>query len=248
MKIAKDNWLSGVWGHDVFRIDVAASDQGAALGDYVSQHICEQKQAFYFTKIDTAQIEQVRTLSRTGLFVVDVNVTFQLDRVPVLSPPPFPVVVREVRDEDAEAVLAIAGSAFRYSRFHLDPLVADELANRIKREWIANYVRKVRGDKLLVALVNGKPVGFLAAIKAESHGQRLGIIDLIAVAGDQQKRRVGEALVMAFAEGYRPQCDLLQVGTQVANAAAARFYEKLGFSMKASQYVMHLHVRDGSPQ
>jgi len=53
--------------------------------------------------------------------------------------------------------LDIAESAFVYSRFHLDPLVPKELANRVKREWIANYVRRQRGERLLVAEVDGNP-------------------------------------------------------------------------------------------
>ena len=175
--------------------------------------------------------------------MVDTNVVFDLSRPPlgVVAAAPD-VTVGDAAPEQKEAVLAIAGSAFRYSRFHLDPRVPAELANRIKRDWVANYFAKQRGDRLLVASRGGRPVGFLAALRAE----RTAVIDLIAVAGGEQRRGVGEALVGAFARAYADAAARI-VGTQVANIPSVRFYEKLGFSLKQSQYVLHLSVRAGKP-
>jgi ribosomal protein S18 acetylase RimI-like enzyme len=154
------------------------------------------------------------------------------------------VQVAELAAADAEAVLDIAGSAYRYSRFHLDPLVPDELAHRIKREWCRNYVKKVRGDRLFVARAEGRPVGFLAALTTEAHGQLSAVIDLVGVHPEFQRRRIGAAMTQAFIDHYRGHAASLQVGTQVANVPSMRLYERLGFSMTKTQYVLHLHVRD----
>ena len=133
-------------------------------------------------------------------------------------------------------MLAIAGSAFRYSRFHLDPWVGNELAHHIKREWIRNYVLRKRGDALLVARHEGRPVGFLAALV--SHGT--AVIDLVAAAPDSSRMGIGAALTHAFAERYRDVPRL--VGTQVSNMPSIRLYTKLGFELLHSQYVLHHHV------
>jgi ribosomal protein S18 acetylase RimI-like enzyme len=80
-------------------------------------------------------------------------------------------------------------------------------------------------------------VGFLAALVSE----RNAVIDLVGVDKQYQRRRVGAALTQAFIDHYRPSASSLQVGTQVANVPSMRLYERLGFSISKTQYVLHLH-------
>jgi ribosomal protein S18 acetylase RimI-like enzyme len=189
----------------------------------------------------------VRELGTVGAFVVDVNVSFELDRPATLAASPAGVEVRVAQPQDHAAALDVAGSCYRYSRFHLDPLVGQESAHRIKREWCSNYARGARGDKLFVASLDGgqRAVGFLAALVAESNGQRTAVIDLVGVDPRCQRRQIGTALTSAFVEHYRQNCAALQVGTQAANVPSIRMYERLGFSLIKSAYVMHLHVEHG---
>jgi ribosomal protein S18 acetylase RimI-like enzyme len=151
------------------------------------------------------------------------------------------IEVHECTSDDVPAVLDIAGAAFKFTRFHLDPAVPATMAHAIKREWIANYAKKKRGDRLFVAMLDGRPAGFNATLTTESGGKRSAVIDLIAVASHAQRRGVGEALVGAFFEHYRGY-DTLVVGTQVANVPSVRLYEKLGFRLTKSHYVLHKHV------
>jgi len=243
MDIRPDAWLAELFGHAVFALHVAEGD--AEPGAALAAHAAAQARAFYFAKLDTRRVAQARQLAGAGMYVVDVNVVFSLDRPPVHAPGPIAgVEVGEPAAHDSEAVLDVAENAFEVSRFHLDPRVSKELAGRIKRAWVASYLRKLRGDRLFVARREGRAVGFLAALWAEP-AQETAVIDLIGVAPDQHRRRIGEALVNAFVAHYRPAARALIVGTQVANIRSMRFYEKLGFSMSRSQYVLHGHVRDG---
>lgn len=244
MPIKPDAWLSALMARDVYRIDVG--DEGAEIADVVRAHSSLRARAHYFSKIDADRVDLVLALASTGAFVVDVNVTFTLSR-PSLVPPASieGVEVGPFAPADHDAVLDVAGSCFRYTRFHLDPLVEQSTAHLVKREWVANYARGARGDRLFVAKLEGRPVGFLAALAGSSHGKRVATIDLVGVAGSAQRRGVGSALVEAFAAHYRPTFDVLQVGTQVANVPSVRMYERSGYSLASSQYVMHLHVVDG---
>jgi ribosomal protein S18 acetylase RimI-like enzyme len=218
----RDAWLSEVMARPVWRVDGSGD-----LAELVT------KPGFYFAKVATDRVRDVRTLTTAGFALVDTAVTFELVReVPIASA----IEVRECTEHDAEAVLAIAGSAFRYSRFHLDPAIDDRLAHHVKREWIANYVRKQRGDALLVAHHDGKPAGFLAALV--SHGT--AAIDLVAVATDAHGKGVGSALCAAFAQRYAGMPRV--VGTQVVNVPSIRMYTKLGYELARSQYVLHHHV------
>ena len=217
-----DPWLGEVMRRPVFRVEGSGSAEAVVQG-----------RGFYFAKVPTDRIADVQALSRAGFTVVDTNVTFELTRE---IAPAHNVDVGEIRAGEEDAVLAIAGSAFRYSRFHLDPEVGLDLAHHIKREWIRNYVLRKRGDTLLVARQGGRPAGFLAPIVA--HGT--AVIDLVAVATDAHVQGLGSALTAAFANKYRGMPRL--VGTQVANMPSIRLYTKLGFALAKSQYVLHHHA------
>ena len=131
--------------------------------------------------------------------------------------------------QHVDEVLRIAGSCFRYSRFHLDHLVPNAIANRIKREWISSYIQRKRGDKLFVAVKGDAPVGFLAATTGISDGKRTAIIELIGVDLAFQGQGIGMALVGTFIRTYRNTCEVLQVGTQAVNIPSMRLYERMGF-------------------
>jgi GNAT superfamily N-acetyltransferase len=239
IRTSPDPWLSEVMGRPVYRLE-ADSDDG--LDDFAARAGGERR-AFYYVKVPTDRVAVVQALSRVGFCVVDTNVTFAMK--PPSTARTWAFDVGECTPNGADAVLDIAGSCFRYTRFHLDPLVSDAVAHHIKREWVKNYVLKRRGDRLLVAYCDGQAAGFLAALVADRAGLRTAIIDLVGVGAPFQRRGVGESLVNAFIEHYRASCERLAVGSQVANIPSARLYEKLGFSLAASEYVLHKHVPEG---
>lgn len=256
MKILEDSWLASIFGYPVFKVDVPANN----LPDHnpleplahLSGHIADQPQALYYAKIGTAEIDTVRKLSALGFYVVDVNVTFGLEVKPGLDLPkptqPQRCSIEEASPGHYDKILDIAASSFRYSRFHLDPLIPKNIADEIKREWIISYIKKARGDKLFAALEGNKPVGFLAALVGKSDGEDAGTIDLVAVKSSHQGRSIGRALTTFFINYYRDKYDRLTVGTQVVNIPSMRLYEKLGFSITASQYVIHMHAVRGRPR
>lgn len=241
MRIVEDGWLGQIMGCSAFRVDVVEGGNAQAVAD----HAREQKNAFYFSKVPTERIADVKALTRVGFDVVDVNVTFEM--APPTDTRRLRVDVGECTPAAVDAVLDIAGSCFRYSRFHLDPRVEKKIADDIKREWVRNYALKKRGDHLFVAHVDGKPAGFLAAIVVDAHGKKQAVIDLVGVGTEFQKRGVGESLVNAFAEHYKKSVPSLAVGTQVANVPSVRLYEKMGFSFAKSTYVLHKHVPENAP-
>ncbi len=248
VEMREDRWLSAIFGHPVFKIEVPPVANDAIpleWGERIRRHARRQSAAMYYAKVGTDQVEAVRRLASAGLYVVDVNVTFGL-----ATRPPGPVerralwngVIDEISPDQQEDVLEIAATCFRYSRFHLDPAISPTIANRIKREWIRSYIAKERGEALFAASVDGRVVGFLAVLASEQGGQRIRTIDLIGVESSGQDRGVGRALIEFFINRYTPECDWLRVGTQVANVPSIRLYSRCGFSFVTSAYVMHMHV------
>src|SRR5207249_33706 len=116
-----------------------------------------------------------------------------------------------------------------FSRFHLDPLVDNAIANRIKHSWIESYLEGRRGEKLLVAVIGNMPVGFLAVLSNEKDEAPSRTIDLIAVDSAHRRKGIAEVLIRHLVEDSRHRFQNLFVGTQVANVPSIRLYEKLGF-------------------
>lgn len=241
--LQKDCWLSSILGYPAFRLDASPPEGPTAF----KREISGNPKAFCYAKIPTTDITQVKRLTRSGFVVVDVNMTLIAEKRYFAPSSPDLVELSEasvqrVSVEQSEQILEIAGSCFRYSRFHLDPRFEIDLAHRIKREWISNYLKGTRGDDLWTVVVDGQPAGFLAVIKSESQGRRTALIDLIGVGLPYQNRGLGKHLVHFFLGHYKTECDLLQVGTQVANIPSLKLYLKSGFRPQASHYVLHRHV------
>ena len=189
--------------------------------------------AFVYARLPCAQTGEMALLQDAGFRVVDVN----LNVVKKLGAKVRAgTEIREAVAEDEEAVAAIAGSAYRFSRFHLDPAFQKADADFLKREWARNFFRGNRGDKLFVALLEGRPAGFLLALEQPD----ACVIDLIAVSEQAQRRGIGAALIAACESSF-PGAAEISAGTQAANIASMRLYERLGFRLRASQYILHWH-------
>jgi len=251
MEILEDRWLSAIFGHGVFKIDPLVNGYASSvLKDLLSQHASRQSAAMYYTKVATDRVDVVRRLNEAEFYVVDVNITLRRDAKcsPVYPSPAVNVSIDEIRPNQHQAVLDIAETCFQFSRFHLDPFIPKKIANQIKRDWVLSYLRKQRGDRLFVALLNEQVVAFLAVLTSEADGKRIRTIDLIGVHRAFQGRGIGQALLEFFVRRYENQYDLFQAGTQVLNVPSIRLYQKFGFSIASSTYVMHRHVRGNDPK
>jgi len=251
MNITSDPWLAEIFGYPVFKISFDQNNdasQNVTIAEQVALHVRSQNQAFYYTKISTSQVDLIRYLNPVGMYIVDVNVRFgiQTESAKAICAP-SEINVGEFVPEQYQAVLDIAANSFRYSRFHLDPHCQTVIANQIKHDWVSNYISDLRGECLFVASLDEKSVGFLAVLAIERDGEKIYTIDLIGAHNSFQGRGVGQALMAHFIDQYKDQCDCLQVGTQVSNIPSMRLYHKFGFFITQSQYVLHMHIRDGKP-
>ena len=63
---------------------------------------------------------------------------------------------------------------------------------------------------------------------------------MIAVAKSHQRKGLGEAMIGQAGKHFDKARNLL-VGTQIANVPSMRAYQKLGFRVCDSSYVLHYH-------
>jgi ribosomal protein S18 acetylase RimI-like enzyme len=230
-RLAADAWLAGHIGKPVWRVD--QDPEGEPLGG-----LRARRHAFAYAKIDAAEVRLVGNLVANGFRPVDVAVTLE-GRAPRES---SGTGVRFARPSDRDAVAAIASSTFRFSRFHLDPLVPPAVARAIKAEWATNYFTGRRGDGMVVAEVDGVVVGFLQLLWT---GGDVLVIDLVGVGAAHQRKGIARRMIhfaAAHGTGDARKPERLRVGTQVANTQSVRLYESLGFRLIGAEYVLHYHA------
>lgn len=132
--------------------------------------------------------------------------------------------IRVSTPADAGACAAIARSAFFADRYHSDPMIADQIAERIKAAWGRNEVSG-RSDRTFVRQLDGEVVGFNGCLL---EGRRM-IVDLIAVSEQHQGKGIGAALLKAAFAHYASRADHTLIATQADNTGALTLYLKLGY-------------------
>ena len=230
LTLTKDSWLSEIFSYPVLRLDfVKMSETLLNLG--------LREKCFVYTKIGVKQIDHVAQLTGIGFRVVDTSLTFN----GLITGSTRDGGIRFAVPEDHKAISRISKSTFRYSRFHLDPLVPNGVADKIKAAWASNYFEGKRGDGMVVAVREGFVVGFLQIFWAANDAL---VIDLIGVDKDCQGQGIGRDLILFaanFGTGDGRVPTLITVGTQAANIPSVRLYESLGFRLASAQYVLHYH-------
>lgn len=239
MNLEEDVWLSGQMSLPVFKM----GSEGSISPQLLQKKLESFPHCFCYTKIPSTSTSLLSKLTDYGFHIVDVNLLFsyQYNDAALQSNDREYITIDIYNEPDENDILRIAQSNFKYSRFHLDPKIVKKTADSIKRNWVENYCNRKRGDRLFVAKMNDIPVGFLAVIKGKWENQDCAVIDLIGVDASVQGKGIGTALVLYFQNEYGKRHTHLLVGTQAANIPSVRLYEKCGFRLCDSKYVLHYH-------
>jgi ribosomal protein S18 acetylase RimI-like enzyme len=230
-----DEWLAGFMGCRVFRLNMEGSLVHDPAGVDKAKNILSEGPCFAYAKAGTREHEKLALLEGMGFRLIDANISMEKGCNPQ-SESGSTGDVRFASPEDRDAVRTIAGESFVFSRFHLDPMIAKETADRIKAGWAENYFHGRRGDHLVVCDLGPRLGGFLLLLRSAADL----VIDLIAVAEGFRRKGLAAAMI-AFAEREIRGVERILVGTQVANIPSIRLYEKLGFRVCAASYVFHFH-------
>src|SRR5689334_2470415 len=81
MKLDRDEWLSGIFGYDVFKIGIVNDE--SIDPQAIFSRLPSVGRSFCYAKVPVAQVGQVGALTSAGLRVVDVNVTFERQPSPL---------------------------------------------------------------------------------------------------------------------------------------------------------------------
>jgi ribosomal protein S18 acetylase RimI-like enzyme len=145
--------------------------------------------------------------------------------------------IRVLREDDIKAVVEFSVRAWRPVFESFGGLLGPKIFEHLYPDWAADQASAVdstcraEGNRVWVAEVDGRPVGFVAVIINDD--TETGEIYMIAVDPDHQNRGIGSDLV-AFAVDRIVErgMTLAEIGTggDPGHAPARRVYEKAGFT------------------
>lgn len=245
MVVVPDPWLSEILEQSAYKIvmmdgpfsENAPENAPKNVKDELSKFLATQvSNTFVYCKTSTSLLKSAHVLESLGFRLIDTHIVLEksLSRNQDLT---TQANIQFAVPEDEHFIVELARRTFKYSRFHLDPLIRKARADQIKAEWVRNYFLGKRGEWLVTARVNGTYAGFLLLLKDE---KKVLTIDLIGV--DEGYRKMGIARSMiSYAETYCKDVDRIRVGTQIANISSINLYEKMGFRLVDSNYVFHYH-------
>lgn len=227
---SRDIWLEQRLGTPAWRLDPQVPGWREAMTRVLDP------QGFAYARVPTADVAMLTLLTNAGFRVVDTTITTERSADGLALPADGRV--RLAGPGDRGAIVAIARRSFLSSRFHLDPRVAVSVADTTRADWVDGFFEGSRGSAMVVAGPPGAPpAGFLLLV-GPSDGTL--VIDLIAVDAPARGRGLAADMI-AFAAGTVPGISRLRVGTQAANIGSLRLYERLGFRIVSTHYVLHLH-------
>jgi GNAT superfamily N-acetyltransferase len=149
------------------------------------------------------------------------------------------VEIRQYEESDLEAIVEFSLRAWQPVFESLRQVLGDAIFMRLHQpEWTAVQAEAVRSSctsderDVFVAVADGLPVGF-AAVALNAFHERMGVVDIIAVDPDYQRRGIARQLMDRAAEHMRAQgMDIAAVGTggDSGHGPARALYEALGYT------------------
>ena len=235
--IQRDTFLESILNRPAYKINEFTD---SADLKFLQDKNCNPKGSFFYTKVDCSNVSNLRAFENSGFKIIEENITLGKEGGDSDQKDPFrhrqQYEIRWAQDEDRKFIEKIAQSSFSHDRFHQDPNIDNSLADEIKRQWAGNFFSGKRGDAMIVATVNNRPVAFLMLLLAK----KLSVIDLIAVSKEHRKKGVSKQMI-AYALQNLSDRNRWIVGTQSTNVPSVKLYQSMGFQIINSQYVLHKH-------
>jgi GNAT superfamily N-acetyltransferase len=149
------------------------------------------------------------------------------------------IQIREFREGDLDAVIAFSLRAWAPIFDSIQEVLGDEIFLRLHPDWRADQAEAVRSSCLseerdvFVGLLDGRPVGF-AAVALNAFHERMGVIDIIGVDPDYQRRGISSRLTEHATEhmlGCGMDIAVVETGGDPRHAPARAAYEAAGFTL-----------------
>jgi dTDP-4-amino-4,6-dideoxy-D-galactose acyltransferase len=245
-------WDTQMFGFPAARLELLLYDgdyhEGRAIVSDLTQGVVEGCRAagivHIIARIDANDLPSLHVLEKEGFETIDGILTFSL-RLPQerIIPTATGFEIRHFQQADLEDVLSIARSAYVFDRFHADPSLTREIADKVNETWVRSSCMGA-SDAVILACHSGTLAAYVTcSIHKETSdvlGTTFATIGMVATHSEFRGKGAGTCATIGALNWFQQQSvDVIEVGTQVGNVAASRLYESNGFRLTAS----HLTLR-----
>ncbi len=209
----------------------------------------EERAIHVSAKVDFRDIPTVHALEMEGFRLMDTTVTYAFDfRKKQIPEVKDQCSLRLATSDDQEVLLRIAATSFSGTRisddrFHADPDLPRERSDALYVEWIRNSTSGRNADGIIVAEIDGEPVGFTTMQKVRARrddvGVNVGALILSAVQPQVRKRNVYTSMIRKGLEYLASEADIVELGTQISNLPVQKAWTTLGFRLASGTYALH---------
>lgn len=149
------------------------------------------------------------------------------------------IEIREFSKGDLEAVVEFSLRAWAPVFASVRRVLGDEIFLRLHPDWRTDQEAAVRSSctsderDVFVAVAGGRPVGFVA-VALNAYHERMGVIDIIGVDPDYQRRGISSRLTQFATEHMRSRgmdIAVIETGGDPGHAPARAAYEIAGFTL-----------------
>jgi ribosomal protein S18 acetylase RimI-like enzyme len=192
---------------------------------------------------DPTDPETIRLAERNQFYFQSVRMVLErslqtLDDI--LLPPAEGITLRSGTPNDLPHLRPIARSAYHLTRFFTDPCFPRERSAELYDIWLTKNLHHEMADEVVVAEVDGRPVGYTSCQLAKGTDSREGVIQLVGVDETMRGGRIGQRVLVQACAWLRDHgMTTVSVTTQGHNVPAVRFYERLGFMTRHVQFWYH---------
>ena len=147
--------------------------------------------------------------------------------------------IRAFQQGDLDAIVEFSLRAWEPVHASMRNVLGDAIYLRLNPDWRAVQAEEVRSScvddehAVFVAVLDGRPVGF-AAVALNAFHERMGVVQIIAVDPDYQRRGIARLLMDRCEAHMRASgMDIAAVGTggDPGHAPARAAYEAFGFTL-----------------
>ena len=148
-------------------------------------------------------------------------------------------IIREFRTDDIGAIVEFSLRAWEPVFASLRQVLGDDIFLRLHPDWKEDQADAVRSActneerDVFVALTDGRPIGFVSVALNAFH-ERMGVIDIIGVDPDYQRRGVSSRLTEVATEHMRSRgmdIAVVETGGDPGHQPARAAYEAAGFTL-----------------
>jgi len=218
------------------------------IDDYNYPHDIDEKDFEYITvKCFPSNIESIHKLEDLGYRFLDISLSY-VTCLPLYTPEYISERTRKATEKDFKVLFDISDSSFSLSKYHKDPNLSYESAQRLYRLWIKNSIEGTYGDGVLVYEDYNKNVLGFTSYRFSKDYHLSAYIDLTATFPNITKDTisVGEELLKSCLWTlYRKGKSIIITSTQPSNYSSISLLGKVGFKYQTAFVTFSKEIKHG---